>query len=48
MGEEPGAETVEESGAVDSEGVQRQELTGGTDVGYNDIPSEREGGGIMG
>ena len=42
--EEPGAETVAASGAVDSEGVLRQEVTVGTDVGDNDITTKREGG----
>ena len=42
--EEPGAETVAASGAVDSEGVLRQEVTVGTDVGDNDLPPERERG----
>ena len=40
-GEEPGAEKVAAIGVVDSEGFQRPELNLGTDVGNNDLPTER-------
>ena len=32
------------SGAVDSEGVPRQDFTGGTDIGNIDLPTKKEWG----